>query len=740
MKANSTAIGDQPVEVSGAFSGVSSDVPRGPGATVRIGRAADNDIVLDDLLVSRHHAELHQREGGGHELVDLGGANGTFVNGRRVRRAQLEERDVVTVGHHLFHLVGAQLREYVDGGLVSFEASALTVRAPAGPTLLDGVSFSLDQRSFLAVCGPSGAGKSVLLNALTGFRRAAEGSVTYDGRDLYANYDELRLRIGFVPQQDVMHHSLTVRQALGYAAELRFPRDVAAAERVRRVEQVASELGLSEPLDRRIGFLSGGQRRRVAVAVELLHEPSLLFLDEPTSGLDPGYERTLMSLLRDIADRGHTVVVVTHSMESLKLCDRVLFLAPGGRPAYFGPPQLAPAYFQRQDFQEVFQDLSADAKRDWSGTFHARPEYRRWVERLPWRRGPAGGEWRERLPLRRRAAARDPQRRRSAAERLRTSLALALIARRAELPVMPSPRGWLAQFAMLTRRYARVVAGDRRNLALLLAQPVVLGLLMLVALPPNELTSPDAGEVRVVSRAGLVLLVVTLGATWLGASNAVREIVKELPIVRRERAVGLSISAYVGSKVVVLGTLTALQAAVLALIALARQGSHQTGSLLSSPLLELVLAAVVTGLAGMALGLLISAWASTVDRAMTVLPVLLIFQMLLAMGGIFPDVVEKPGLKQASYLAGTQWGFSATASTVDLDRLQALDKVASKAPTFRLDAPLAEFESVASELRPNARWSHEPGTWLVNIGALLALTAAGTLGAGLLLRRQRPEA
>ena len=740
MEANPAAIGDQPVEVSGVFSGVSSDVPRGPDATVRIGRAADNDIVVDDLLVSIHHAELHQREEGRYELVDLASANGTFVNGRRVRRAELEERDVVTVGHHLFHLVGTELREYVDEGLVSFEASALTVQTPAGRTLLDGVSFGLDQRSFLAVCGPSGAGKSVLLNALTGFRRAGEGSVTYDGRDLYANYDELRLRIGFVPQQDVMHHSLTVRQALGYAAELRFPRDVAGAERSRRVEQVASDLGLSEPLDRRIGLLSGGQRRRVAVAVELLHEPSLLFLVEPPSGLDPGYERTLMSLLRGIADRGHTVVVVTHSMESLKLCDRVLFLAPGGRPAYFGPPQLAPAYFQRKDFQEVFQDLSADAKRDWSGAFRARPEYRRWVERLPWRRRPAGGGWRERLSLRRRAAARHPQRRRSAAERLRTSLALALIARRAELPVMPSPRGWLAQFAMLTRRYARVVAGDRRNLALLLAQPVVLGLLMLVALPPNELTSPDAGEVRVVSRAGLVLLVVTLGATWLGASNAVREIVKELPIVRRERAVGLSISAYVGSKVVVLGTLTALQAAVLAVIALARQGSHQTGSLLSSPLLELVLAAVVTGLAGMALGLLISAWASTVDRAMTVLPVLLIFQMLLAMGGVFPDVVEKPGLKQASYLAGTQWGFSATASTVDLDRLQALDKVASKAPTFRLDAPLAQFESVASELRPNPRWRHEPGTWVVNIGALLALTAAGTLGAGLLLRRQRPEA
>jgi len=224
-----------------------------------------------------------------------------------VKLVALQERDVVSVGHHLFHLVGRQLREYVDEGLVSFEAAELTVRTPAGRTLLDDVSFCLDERSFLAVVGPSGAGKSTLLNALTGFRPAGAGTVSYDGRDLYANYEELRLRIGFVPQQDVLHQTLTVRQALGYAAELRFPEDVAASERSERVEKVLGELGLTEAGDRPINVLSGGQRRRVAVAVELLDEPSLLFLDEPTSGLDPGYERSLMDQMRSIADGGHTV-------------------------------------------------------------------------------------------------------------------------------------------------------------------------------------------------------------------------------------------------------------------------------------------------------------------------------------------------------------------------------------------------------------------------------------------------
>ena len=370
-----------------------------------------------------------------------------------------------------------------------------------------------------------------------------------------------------MPQQDVLHDTLTVRQALGYAAELRFSTDVEPAQRSRRVEEVIGELGLAEAGDRPIRLLSVGQRRRVAVAVELLGKPSLLFLDEPTSGLDPGYERSLMQLLRGVADAGHSVVVVTHSLESIRLCDRVLFLAPGGRPAYFGPPQLALAYFRRTDFQQVFQDLITDDERDWSGEFRRHDDYQRFVvPSLP--DEPPGG------------AAEPP-------------------ARRVVLPALPSPTDWLAHFWMLTRRYAQVIAGDRRNLALLLAQPVVLGLLMLAVLPAGELAAPDAGEVRVVSRAGLVLLVVTLGATWLGASNAVREIVKEGSILRRERAVGLSVSAYVGSKVVVLGLLTEIQCALLALIALARQGSHDGGSLLGSPLLELVVVAMLTGLAAM---------------------------------------------------------------------------------------------------------------------------------------------
>lgn len=192
---------------SGVFSGIHTTL----GRRARIGRDRENDIVVNDLLVSRFHAELRMRPDGTHELVDLGSRNGTFVNGHAVERAVVHALDIVTVGHHMFRFVGSGLEEYVDTGSISFEAHGLRVLAADGRPLLDGVAFSLEERAFLAVAGPSGAGKSTLLGALTGLRPATAGQVLYDGQDLYERYDELRNRIGYVPQEDVFHRRLRQR-------------------------------------------------------------------------------------------------------------------------------------------------------------------------------------------------------------------------------------------------------------------------------------------------------------------------------------------------------------------------------------------------------------------------------------------------------------------------------------------------------------------------------------------------
>lgn len=608
--------------------GIVSAVHDTKRTSTTLGRAPDNDIVVDDLEVSRHHAEIKVTSDGRLEITDLGSHNGTFVNGVRVEKATLEDFDLVTVGHHMFRVLEGLLEEFVDTGAVQFEAVGLGVELPGGFRILDNVSFTLPERSLVAVLGPSGSGKTTLLRALTGFSPATEGRVFYGGRDMYASYADVRQRIGYVPQDDILHNELTVRQALQYAARLRFPPDVPAEDIANRVDEVIAELGLGHRADVGISALSGGQRKRASVGFELLTKPSLLFLDEPTSGLDPGYERALTHLLRELADGGRSIVVVTHSVQSLDLCDRVVILAPGGLLAYFGPPDEALQFFGCESFAEAYELLADPDGPDWHRSYQESPAFHTYVE-LP----KAGG--------------------------------------RVEKPVVHKEtpprrqRGWFRQYRTLTRRYASVIWQDRKLTTLLALQAPLLALLMLVAMGEDRLaprTTPG------LSTASLVLSVLVLAATWLGMSNSGREIAKESAIYRRERAIGLSTSAYVASKVTVLSLITVLQTTVLVVLGLARQGVSSAAALIEPGMLELVIGVGLSGIAAVSLGLLISALARTPDRAMSLLPVVLIVQLVVAGG--FKDMAEKPVLREIGYVSSAQWGFSAAASTVDLNDLQ----------------------------------------------------------------------
>ena len=716
-------------------------------AVVRIGRAPDNDVVLDDLVVSRYHAELRGTPDTGFELTDLGSFNGTFVNGVLADRARLSEGDVVSVGHHRLRLVGGTLEEYVETGDVYLEVHNLGVSTPAGQRILDGVSFALPERSLLAVVGPSGAGKSTLLNALTGFRPAHDGTVLYDGRDLYRSYADLRQRIGYVPQDDILHTELTARQALDYAARLRFPPDVTREQRLTRVDEVLAELGLSHRADLAISRMSGGQRKRCSVAIELLTKPSLLFLDEPTSGLDPGYERSLTKLLRDLADGGRTVIVVTHSVQSLDLCDRMIFLAPGGRTAFFGPPDEVSNYFERPTYADVFETLEVSRDADWSGQFRGHPAYERYVE----------------APL---------------------SSAPHIAAEAEREAVQPIKRqGWWRQFSTLVRRYVAVLRSDRKLMLALILQAPILGVIMMVSLPPDELAPLAEGELTRFSQATAVLIVLIVGVTGLGLAASVREIVKEAAVYRRERSVGLSISAYVASKAVVIGAIVLVQSTVLVLIAVLPQGSGWGAAVLPSGHLEFVIGFGLAGLAGMSLGLWISAVSKNVDRAISLLPLLLIIQLVLS--GAFKNVSETPVMREASYLASGSWGYSAAASTIDLNQLQALndclgantkiksqqdvtellecalvERAADEGETVsQLEAALIQFglpadqaaalaaeadaarasgEPVEAEANPPPLrfWDQTPRDWFINVGVLSAMVVLGLLGAVGALKRK----
>src|SRR6266699_2315963 len=603
-----------------------SVIRRLPTKVLRIGRAPDNDIVVSDLSVSRYHAEL-RRTANAYQIIDLDSHNGTFVNGQQVGSAPLTEGDIVGIGPSTFRLSGTELQEFVDTGDVSLVARDLTVTLGNGKVLLDHVSFPLGERCLLGIIGPSGAGKSTLLGALTGMRPANGGSVLYDDRDLYAHYAELRHRIGLVPQENILHTQLTARRALRYAAELRFPRDTSKAERNRRVDEVLAELSLTAHAETRTDRLSGGQQKRVNVALELMTKPSLLFLDEPTSGLDPGLDKSVMEMMSGLAKDGRTVILVTHSVANLDICDRLLVLVPGGKVAYFGPPADGLRHFGQPGWAEVFQAFDADPQRDWAGEYQRSAYCQRYVAAEMNGQAPAAGR-----PVQ---AATAP----------------------------PATRNRFAQLSTLCRRYMAVIASDRVYLAFLAGMPIVLGALIRVVPAAKGLAG------RGNDGAESLLLILVISACFTGAANAVRELVKERPIYSRERAAGLSSGAYLISKLAILGLISGLQAAVIVVIGLLRRPLPPQGSFLKHlPLVERLLSMGVLAVASMALGLLISALVNTSEKTMPLLIVAVIFQVILT-GGVFP-LHGQAGVEQIAWLSPSRWGFAATSSTSNLNVIQ----------------------------------------------------------------------
>ncbi|MER5964748.1 FHA domain-containing protein [Streptomyces sp. NPDC002057] len=658
---------------TGAFRRPTSVRPL-PTHSIRIGRAPDNDVVVSDLVVSRRHAELLAQPDGTYRIHDLGSHNGTFLNGSPVVDARVTPDDIIGIGHCAFCLIGGQLVEFTDTGEVSLDVQSLAVTVDHGrKTLLDEVSFPVGQKCLLGVVGPSGAGKSTLLGALTGQRPADRGTVLYDGRDLYRDYAELRQRIGLVPQDDILHLQLTVRRALGYAAELRFPEDTVPAERRARVDEVIRELGLVERAEQPIHSLSGGQRKRVSVALELLTKPSLLFLDEPTSGLDPGMDRSVMHMLRGLADDGRTVVVVTHSVLSLDVCDRLLVLAPGGRVAYYGPPGDSLGFFGYTQWPEAFEAFENDRDRDWAGQYRSSTFQRRYIT-------DASARPNVPVPVDGSAPAV------------------------AEPAPPPKAQSWGSQLRTLVRRYAAALSADRTFLAIMIALPFVMGA-MARALSEGSLNAESSLN---------VLLILCVGGVLTGAANAVRELVKERTIYRRERAVGLSRSAYLASKVVVLGLITVVQAVVLTLVALIGVPLNVPGGkgVLMPPLVEITLAVALLSFTAMMLGLLVSALVRKEEVTMPLLVLLAIVQVVFC--GALLTVRGTLVLEQLAWLVPSRWAFAAMGATIDIGKV---------APTDKTTDPLMR---------------HTAEAWLFDMGMMVVLCLVLGLVVARLLRRHEP--
>ena len=590
-----------------------------PGVTVTIGRDPTSTIVLDDPLVSRQHAML-MRQGPNFLVRNAHARNGTQINGHDVQQAELTPGDRITVGRSSFVNNAGVLTELTDRDS-ALVAHNISFALKDGKVLMDGISFEVPGGSLVAVVGPSGAGKTTLLKALTGAQPATSGQVTYAGHDFYQNYEQLRTRLGVVPQDDVVHRDLTVRRSLSYAAELRLPSDYDRAARDREGAGVIADLGLGPHQDTLVRKLSGGQRKRTSVAMELITQPTLLLLDEPTSGLDPSLDRDVMELLRQQARGDRSVLVITHSVANLDDCDAVVVLAPGGKLAYFGPPDGVRARFGTGDYADIFDHIKAEPNK-WQA-----------IERQA---QAAAGQRGQRMPPR---TTPPPQLMR---------------------PRPPRPQ---RQFSTLVRRQLRIILSDRSYAALTLLMPIVLGLAAGV-IPGDHGFSP-AGEPT--NEPGQLLLVLVMCGALMGMVSTVRELIAERAIHLRERAVGVQPDIYLASKATVLTGLSLLQAILLVTVVRFIKDGPDEGALFPGGTSELVIMVFLMTLATGMLGLFFSALVTSQEQTMPVLAVSVILQLLLC-GGLV-DITGTQPIDFFSHFVPGRWAFGMGANTVDLRAL-----------------------------------------------------------------------
>jgi ABC-type multidrug transport system ATPase subunit len=597
---------------------------------LRLGRDSSNDAVITHPLVSRYHAQI-QRQQGSFVITDLDSMNGTFVNGKAVTRPQvLRVGDTVQIGPcRLVLNIDETFDRYDESGNLRLDALNLRKRTQQDAVLLDDISLSILPREFVAVVGVSGAGKSTLLDALNGLRPATSGSVLVNGNDLYKHFNAYRTELGYVPQDDIIHQELTVLQALDYAAQLRLPADTTPAERKQRVQEVLAELELTQRQQVRVKNLSGGQRKRVSMGVELLTKPSLFFLDEATSGLDPGIEAQMMRLLRKLADQGRTILLITHATKNVTTCDLVVFLAKGGRVAYFGPPDQALDYFGVKDFDEIYLKLENErSPQEWQQRYLRSRQYQQYVvqrqQQLPGRPGTS----------------RNTQ------------------------PVAPPAHvngisGW-RQFWILSRRNLTILLQDRVSLMLMLAVAPLLGIVDFATWRRQNLFDPVIGDANLVQS---MIFITVLVCAIVGSLSTMREIVKEADIYRRERRVGLKLVPYIFSKFGIAAILAVYQAVIFLLtkqIAVILPGGVDDAIALYITLLLLTIG-------GMVMGLLVSALSPNQNVA-PLLTILFLIPQITFSGGLLPlkDLGDQG--QWFSQLTITRWGFESIVTITGMGR------------------------------------------------------------------------
>ena len=686
----------------------------GGGLTmISIGRTPDNQIVVQHPQVSSKHAAI-VKEGEKLYLMDKGSANGTYVRGARIpsgQRMEVQNGEKIYIGPMplVIQIAGQKVEAVVEVDAnawagkptCSIEAWNLYLEVPdrdnpgVMKVLLDNVSFKALPGDLIALMGPSGAGKTTLLMTLNGYQAPTSGQVRINGEDLYEIYDLLRGSIGYVPQDDIVHPELTVWEAVRYSAKFRLPPDMSEEEIDQRVDQTLRDLGLEAVMNLQIGkpekkVLSGGQRKRVNIALELVTDPIIMFLDEPTSGLAADDTTALITLLSDLAKKtGKTIIVTIHqpAKDEYEKFNLALVMGYGGVPMYYGPTARDSYSFFGSFLASQGKPNNIDNPRDMFDMLNLRerkvleemrmrdPNVVRGVGRLA-----AAKQWRDQF-----FAQNNPifgkmysgNRAIGQAEGHKSGGSF-----HRQLPP------YFRQLFLLIGRYYKVKVRDRAGTAIMLLQAPIIGVLLCVVFglqksgaPPwclaalqslKALAPADDGEkaqtaadqaaqaaellkghdVRDIANS---LFFVVVSAVWFGTSNAAREIVSERAIYLRERMVNLRLSNYVLSKYILLSIVCVIQCALL--LGIVSPALGYNGLLNGHPdvFLQQLGIVTLTAMNAVAIGLLLSSVVGSSEAAMALTPIALIPQVVL--GGTLVPMTTNPSLRYPMLGVPARWGF-----------------------------------------------------------------------------------
>ena len=610
-----------------------------------IGRAADCDIRIKNVAVSRYHAGIRKVQNQ-YYVFDNGSTNGVFVNGSRIVKPYcLSNKDIFTILNTTFIYDGNVLYYKVNPEGIALEIHDLNKDVPAKggkKTILDKVSLSIQPNEFVAIIGGSGAGKTTLMTAMSGFDSKVTGQVYCNGTNLRENFQTLKNIIGFVPQQDIIYENITLKKMLYYTAKMKMPQDTSNAEIDERIEEVLGMVELSEHKDTYIRRLSGGQKKRASIAVELLANPGLFFLDEPTSGLDPGTEEHLMRTLSKLSkEQEKTIVMVTHTINNLDLCDKVIIMGYGGRLCYCGSPAGIKDFFRTDDLVKVYDIITADPK-GWETKFRMSG-----INPVNAHASQEGGE-----------------------------------------PIKPRKVNGFAQLGILTRRYTTLIMNDMQRLALIFGQPLIIGLLLtLVA---------GTGIYEKFTETQSILFTLMSGGIWMGLLNTIQEVNKERVILKREYMGNLKLPIYMLSKYIVQGVISLIQAVILVVTFVLVKGTPSCkGVIISNATVEMIVLIFLTIYASAGMGLLLSSITKSADRAMAIAPFVLIIQLIFS--GILFELTG--ATDKISYVTFSRWAMESIGSTCNLNELEPPGQEESDSVEEQFDDLVATCNDAIAEMQ-----------------------------------------